>query len=315
MKSTILHNIHLRSTIADLPLHELYLSVTEPGEKAASAFKEHIDLPGVIIMDGEEMAGMISRRAFHERVGRSFGVEVYLRRPLQTILEAVDHKPLCLDQGTSIPSAAQSALGREVENVYAPVVVVMGNGKLKLLDVYVLLLAQSRLLHISSNPQYANYFARPDSKVGSGVMEHSALQQNTLQQSTNSQIEENSLLDVNSLRNLMKMMSISSGSSLHSLANQLVEDIPLLFDDAKLAIQDQNPQALQRSAHTMRITANTFGLRKLLEYAGEMESIARKGVYTKKIDGAELVLENAMACFPEARGALFQFIASMQNSY
>ena len=311
MDTTLLHNIHLRSTVADLPLHGFYLSITDPGEKAADAFQEHIDLPGVIVMDGDDMAGMISRRAFHERVGRSYGVEVYLRRPLQKILEAVDHEPMCLNQETSIPAAAQSALGREMENVYAPLVVVMGDGKLKLLDVYVLLLAQSRLLHISSNPQYSNYFASPQTVVGTEakvVPQEKRIENNHL-------VTDDELLDVNSLRNLMKMMSISSGSSLQSLANQLVEDIPLLFDDAKVAIKSQNANALERSAHTMKITANTFGLRKLLEYASEMEVIARKANITRKIDNAEPVLQKAMACFPEARGALFQFIASMQKSY
>jgi HPt (histidine-containing phosphotransfer) domain-containing protein len=309
--NTPLHNIHLRSTIADLSLHGFYLSISDPGEKAASAFQEHVDLPGVIIMDGDEMAGMISRRAFHERVGRSYGVEVYLRRPLQKILEAVDHKPMCLNQDTSITTAAQSALGREMENVYAPLVVVMGDGTLKLLDVYVLLLAQSRLLHISSNAQYSNYFASPLTIVGTESKIQPLEKKTAIEQTW----VDDSMLDVNSLRNLMKMMSISSGSSLQSLANQLIEDIPLLFDDAKLAIRDQNANALERSAHTMRITANTFGLRKLMEYAGEMEVIARKTSVIQKIDAAEPVLQKAMACFPEARGALFQFIASMQNSY
>ncbi|MBI9048671.1 MAG: hypothetical protein JEZ00_04600 [Anaerolineaceae bacterium] len=61
------------------------------------------------------------------------------------------------------------------------------------------------------------------------------------------------------------------------------------------------------------MAANTFGLRKLLKYVSEMESIARNAVSPKEMKVAEQILQSAMVSFPEARGALFQRIATMEK--
>ena len=59
MSTKAFHHIHLHSTVAELPLHTLYLPIDAPGEMAANAFQMHPDLPGVIVMDQNIMAGMI----------------------------------------------------------------------------------------------------------------------------------------------------------------------------------------------------------------------------------------------------------------
>ena len=307
MSIKTLHHIHLHSTVADLPLHQYYLSVDEPGELAAETFQRHPELPGVIVMDKDVMAGMIPRRAFHERVGRSYGVEVYLRRPLRTLLHAVDARPLCLRQDCSIPAAAQAALSRDMENVYAPLVITMEDGTLQLLDVYILLLAQSRLLDASSQYQITPY---QEVQV-LPVKKKERRWDETPSRALEDVAMDETLLDVDSLKNLLDMMGSQSGVGLHALANQLIEDIPLLFNDAREAIHAGDAYALEKAAHTIRITANTFGLRKLIAYASEMEAVARKGINTHKIKDGDVILENAMNCFPAARTALFNLIRSM----
>jgi hypothetical protein len=310
MNTNTLYHIHLHSTVADLPLHSFYLPLDAPGQLAAEAFERQVELPGVIVMDRGNMAGMISRRAFHERVGRSFGVEVYLRRPLQTILRAVDSKPLRLRQDCSIPAAAQAALSRDMDNVYAPLVIIMQDGSLRLLDVYILLLAQSRLLDASNQ-----YPLSPNQEVQILPDEKRERSWDDMPSTVLKDIStDESLLNIDSLRNLLDMMGTQSGRGLHALANQLVEDIPLLFNDARDAIYGSDAYALEKAAHTIRITANTFGLCKLVAYANEMEAVARKGMNTNEIKDGKVILENAMNCFPAERTALFNLIHSMQKT-
>ena len=242
-------------------------------------------------------------------MGRSYGVEVYLRRPLKTILEAVDARPMCLRQDCSIPAAAQAALSRDVENVYSPLVINMENGGLQLLDVYVLLLAQSRLLDASSQ-----YPISPNQEMQILPVEKKERRWDEKPSTALDALDtDDTILDIDSLRNLLDMMGSQSGVGLHALANQLIEDIPLLFNDARDAIYTSDPFALEKAAHTIRITANTFGLRKLVAYASEMEAVARKGMHSHQISNGDAILDRAMNSFPAARIALFNLIQSMQR--
>jgi HPt (histidine-containing phosphotransfer) domain-containing protein len=302
--------MNLHSTVSELPLHQFSLSVNSPGALAAEVFEQNPDLPGVIVYDGDEMSGMIPRKSFHERIGRSFGVEVYLRRPLQTILQSVDNAPLILNEDCAIPAAAQAALNREMEEVYAPLVIKMQDASLCLLDVYSLLLAQSRLLsatnQIAAAPSYEMQSSPKESRETHWEIKPSII--------NDSPDFNESMLDVSCLKNLLDMIGSQTGTPLRALANQLVEDIPMLFNDARQAILYKDAGSLEKAAHTIRITASTFGLCQLAEIGLELETIARKSFMDQSQMESQRLLDLAMEKFPSARRSLFTLIQSLYKT-
>jgi two-component system, sensor histidine kinase and response regulator len=138
------------STLADLPLDDFIVSADMAGEVVAAVFDERPDLPGVIVLSRDRVVGMISREKFLERLSRPYGLELYMRRPIQAMLDTVDFEPLELSGESGIHEAASVALSRPVDQVYEPIIVRLADGRLRLVGIYVLLQAQSRLLALAN---------------------------------------------------------------------------------------------------------------------------------------------------------------------
>jgi two-component system sensor histidine kinase/response regulator len=138
------------SKLADLPLDDFIVSAEMAGEVVASVFDERPDLPGVIVIARNRVVGMISREKFLERLSRPYGLELYMRRPIQAMLDTVDLGHLELPGECGIHEAASVALSRPVDQVYEPIVVILPDGRMRLLSIYVLLQAQSRLLALAN---------------------------------------------------------------------------------------------------------------------------------------------------------------------
>ena len=76
--------------LADLPLDDFIVGADMAGEVIASVFDERPDLPGVIVIARNRVVGMISREKFLERLSRPYGLELYMRRPIQAMLDTAD---------------------------------------------------------------------------------------------------------------------------------------------------------------------------------------------------------------------------------
>jgi signal transduction histidine kinase/CheY-like chemotaxis protein len=138
------------STLADLPSHDCPVSPATPGHIVAAAFENHSDLPGVIVRDGSRVLGVISRPAFFRQLSRPFGLAVYLCRPIQAMLNALPAQPLALAYDCSISHAAAQALNRSPDWVYEPIAVEYPDGSARILDIHVLLVAQTQLLTLAN---------------------------------------------------------------------------------------------------------------------------------------------------------------------
>lgn len=148
-----LSHLTLDSTLADLPTHSFQVNSNTLGHLVALRFEEHLTLPGVIVVNEGKILGAISRRKFLERVGRQYGVEVYLRRPIQVMLQSLKTKMLKLPSQCTIQEAAQIALRRPSHLFYEPVIIQFPSREVRILDAYVLLLAQSQLLSLVSQAE------------------------------------------------------------------------------------------------------------------------------------------------------------------
>jgi signal transduction histidine kinase/CheY-like chemotaxis protein/HPt (histidine-containing phosphotransfer) domain-containing protein len=139
------------STLADLPVHNFRVEAQARGKDVAERFDANPELPGVLILMHGALHGMISREKFLEHLSRQHALELYMKRPITVLYEAIHREPLVLPAALDIHEAARIALAREREAVYEPIVIDFGHGEVRLLSVYVLLRAQSRLLSLAGS--------------------------------------------------------------------------------------------------------------------------------------------------------------------
>jgi hypothetical protein len=132
--------------IRDLPYTDYCVDPSTPGKEVLARIQEDTELSGVIVLREDQLVGMISRRRFLERMSRPYSLEIYLKRPIEAILE-VENVPILEVPGDArIDEVVAAALNRPLELVYEPVVVIVPDHPPRLVDLHVLLLAQSQML-------------------------------------------------------------------------------------------------------------------------------------------------------------------------
>lgn len=138
-------SLTLQSTLDELVLCDAHAEYSCPGKEVAQMFQVDSLLPGVIITEGGEFVGMISRRQFLEIMSRPYGLELFSRRPLDSLYRFVNQETLQLTGETSIVEAARICLRRSDQLVYEPIVVKLNSAVYRLLGVHQLLLADSQI--------------------------------------------------------------------------------------------------------------------------------------------------------------------------
>jgi signal transduction histidine kinase len=133
-------------TVLDLPYFDAQVSDSVPGSEVARIFEQNQALPGIIVLDGNKFAGMVSRNQFFQRLGRPFGIEIYSPRPIAAYLESIAARPILLSGNTTIQNAVILCLARPPEHVYDPFVVSPKDGPPRLIDLLALILKQTELL-------------------------------------------------------------------------------------------------------------------------------------------------------------------------
>ncbi len=157
-----LNKLTLNSTLADLPSHDFQVSLTTLGDEVAQEFKQNPKLPGVMITaTNGQLKGMISKTLFLEWLSRPYGVEIFLRRPIESLCRMIAETQRLTGVGTgldrclvlsatcSINNAVELALKRPAPAAYQPIVIEWADGRHRLLDMQVLLLAQSKLFDLA----------------------------------------------------------------------------------------------------------------------------------------------------------------------
>ncbi|MCE0497146.1 MAG: Hpt domain-containing protein [Methylacidiphilales bacterium] len=134
------------STLAELPGYSTILDLNSLGEHLGRLFSEHPDLPGVILLDQNHFAGVISQTHFYKCISRAFGREIYYRRPAAIMLAEMKDQPLILSADCLIPVAVEQCLTRPSDSIYEPFLVYTPDSeKYRLCDVQILLLASSQI--------------------------------------------------------------------------------------------------------------------------------------------------------------------------
>lgn len=140
----------LDSTLQELSLYDFHVEATDVGSKIAQMLEAYPLLPGVILTDMGQFAGMISRRRFLEFISRPFGRELFLKRPVRALYRFAQTEILIFPSDTLIVDAAKKSLVRSRELLYEPIVVQLSTETYCLLDAHELLVAQSTIHELAT---------------------------------------------------------------------------------------------------------------------------------------------------------------------
>ena len=89
-------------------------------------FKKATHLDHVVIMDGEDITGMITRQLFYVKTGGAFGYEIFHKKPIEFICK---HRPLIVEEKMTVTSMANLAMDRLPDDLYDPVIIIDALGK------------------------------------------------------------------------------------------------------------------------------------------------------------------------------------------
>lgn len=142
-----------RTTLGDLPGSQLCIDLETPGNVLLHAFEEDFELPGVLVREGDRCAGVISRQRFLLYMSCPYSQELYLKRPVKRFLGMYAADKLELPARFPIDLAVRNALARPKDLLGEPIVVCGVDGSCKLVDLHLLLVAQSELLRRLSDLQ------------------------------------------------------------------------------------------------------------------------------------------------------------------
>ncbi len=145
----ILPRLEPDAKLSDLPAQEFAVSLRALGQEVAEEFERQPEVHGVILQDGHSVIGLISREKFLEHLSRPYGLELYMKRPIKALWDAIRIEALRLPGHCGVGEAARVALARPVDTVFEPILVTSRDGPTRLLGIYVLLLAQSALLEMA----------------------------------------------------------------------------------------------------------------------------------------------------------------------
>lgn len=148
----IIKQLRTNSTIGELSLSQVVLPIDALGKDAAKIFSNDPTLPGILLTNGEmhktitpQFQGMMSRQRFLEQMSRPYSLELFLERPLHVMYSFIGTSPLILDHATPIVDATKSALQRQTEHLYEPIVLQAAGDDYHLLDIHQLLIAHSEI--------------------------------------------------------------------------------------------------------------------------------------------------------------------------
>ena len=110
--------------IGDVPSNDFSVSLEEKTDSVVKRLREDVSLPGVILCDEQGFVGMIPRQTIFERLGRRYGIELFLNKEINSLYRELHApKPLIIDGEVRVEDAVQKALGRDEVQLYHPVVV------------------------------------------------------------------------------------------------------------------------------------------------------------------------------------------------
>ena len=138
-------------SISDLPGFDFSVSPNILTQKIVDEFENNPTLPGVMIVKEGRLKGVLTRIKLFERLGHGFDLGNILQKPIYQLTDLIRSNVQPMPENSRLDEAIRFALNRSPLDIYDPLVVQRDDGRMKLLDVNLLLMAQSRYLASLNN--------------------------------------------------------------------------------------------------------------------------------------------------------------------
>lgn len=132
--------------IGELLTYDYAISSETLMNRVVKEFDKHPELPGVLITQNGRYIGALSRRKMLEELSLPYGVELFYKRPITSLCQEISIAYTPLPARMRVEDAVRYALERPSDAQYEPLVIAFDDGRMRLLDMQVLLMAQSQLL-------------------------------------------------------------------------------------------------------------------------------------------------------------------------
>lgn len=132
-------------TVGAIPYWEVNIEADQKVREILELFDGNAQIPGVLIFEQHRLIGLIAREHVYEKLGRPFGVELFLKNSSKQFYESLGITTLILDANTSVDEAVKQALLRDEHALYDPLVVAHENGY-RMITMYRLLMAQQKAM-------------------------------------------------------------------------------------------------------------------------------------------------------------------------
>jgi len=136
-------NIHW--TVDHLAHWDLSVSSFQLIREVLKVLDENSHVPGVLVLEQRKLVGLIPRERIYEKLGRPFGVELFLKEPVRQFYELLGISTLVLPWETTIDDAVNMALMRPQDVLYEPIVIDYPDGY-RFISMFNLLMAQQTIL-------------------------------------------------------------------------------------------------------------------------------------------------------------------------
>ena len=135
----------LNSTVGELPYWKTSVEGSQSVRELWDLLDRNIQIPGALVLEQNTLVGLIAREEVYEKLGRPFGVELFLKNSNRQFYESLGITSLVLDSNTLIDTAIKLALKRDEKNLYKPIVIVHSNSY-RVISMHSLLIAQQNTM-------------------------------------------------------------------------------------------------------------------------------------------------------------------------
>jgi diguanylate cyclase (GGDEF)-like protein len=128
-------------TLGALPYWDVVIDASQTIRELLEILDKNIQIPGILVFEKKLLIGLIARDNVYEKLGRPFGVELFLKNNNKQFYESLGVTTLILGVDTLIDNAVKIALMRSAQTLYEPIVVADMDGY-RVISMYSLLIAQ-----------------------------------------------------------------------------------------------------------------------------------------------------------------------------
>jgi hypothetical protein len=128
-------------TVGELPYWDICVEGSQKMRGLLALLDENSQIPGALVVEQNKLVGLIPRERVYEKLGRPFGVELFLKISSQQFFEMLEISTLVLPSEMLIDDAVKIALERDQNSLYEPIVLKYPNGY-RTISMYRLLMAQ-----------------------------------------------------------------------------------------------------------------------------------------------------------------------------